>query len=149
MSISKRVKRWEVTVFVLTCYRPKQKLWRDQIKENRSLSPWGWIVPILKIGTPGVHVSTAGESEMCYSLGTSVGDTTRLTVTNIVRFSLYIDLIWKFLMLYFSDNCEESWVSCKRKNITIYNQRGDIREIDNNIFAEVGIEYQRQCEKVL
>ena len=30
-----------------------------------------------KIGTPGVHVSTARESKMCYSLGTSVGDVTR------------------------------------------------------------------------
>ena len=27
----------------------KNKLWRDQIKENRSLSPWGWMVPILKM----------------------------------------------------------------------------------------------------
>ena len=26
--------------------RQKQKLWRNQIKENRSLSPWGWMVPI-------------------------------------------------------------------------------------------------------
>ena len=31
--------------------------------------------------------------------------------------------------------------------MTIYNQRGAIRGIDNNIFTEVGIEYQRQCEK--
>ena len=49
----------------------------------------------------------------------------------------------------FVDNCEESWVSCKRKSITIYNQRGAIRGIDNNIFAEVGIEYERQFEKAL
>ena len=35
--------------------------------------------------------STAIESEMClYSLGSSVGDVTRLNVTNVVRFSLYI-----------------------------------------------------------
>ena len=27
----------------------KQKLWRDQMKENRSLSPWGWMVPIFKM----------------------------------------------------------------------------------------------------
>ena len=27
----------------------KQKLWRDQIKENRSLSLWGWMVQILKM----------------------------------------------------------------------------------------------------
>ena len=33
--------------------------------------------------------------------------------------------------------------------MTIYNQRGAIRGIDNNIFTEVGIEYQRQCEKAL
>ena len=44
----------------------------------------------IKIGTPGVHVSTARESEICYSLGTSVGDVTRLNVANVVRFSLYI-----------------------------------------------------------
>ena len=43
----------------------------------------------IKIGTPGVHVSTARELEMSYSLGTSVGDVTRLNVAN-VRFSLYI-----------------------------------------------------------
>ena len=30
-----------------------------------------------------------GESEMCYSLSTSVGDVTRLNVANVVRFSLY------------------------------------------------------------
>ena len=42
-----------------------------------------------KIGTRGVHVSTARESGMCYSLGTSVGDVTKLNVVNIVRFSLY------------------------------------------------------------
>ena len=39
-----------------------------------------------KIGTQGVHVSTARESEMCYSLGTSVGDVTRLNVANVVDF---------------------------------------------------------------
>ena len=33
--------------------------------------------------------------------------------------------------------------------MTIYNQRGPIRGIDNNIFTGVGIEYQRQREKVL
>ena len=27
----------------------KEKLWRDQIKENRSLSLWGWMVPVLKM----------------------------------------------------------------------------------------------------
>ena len=43
-----------------------------------------------KIGTRGVHVSTARETEMCYSLGTSVGDVTRLNVANVVRLSLYI-----------------------------------------------------------
>ena len=49
----------------------------------------------------------------------------------------------------FVDNCEESRVSCKRKSITIYNQRGGAtRGIDKNLFAEVGIEYQRQCEKI-
>ena len=72
-------------------------------------------------------MSTAGESEMCYSLGTSVGDVTRLNVANVLR----------------------SYSSCKRKSMTIYNQRGAIQGIDNNIFTEVGIEYQRQCEKVL
>ena len=56
------------------------------------------LVVILKIGTPGVHVSTARESDMCYSFGTSVGDVTRLNVANVVRFSLYIWLIWKFLI---------------------------------------------------
>ena len=57
----------------------------------------------------GVHVSTAGESEMCYLLGTSVGDVTRLNVANVVRFSLYIWLIWKFLIVdILVDNCEES-----------------------------------------
>ena len=44
----------------------------------------------IKIGTQRVHVSPAGESEMCYSLGTSDGDVTRLNVANVVRFSLYI-----------------------------------------------------------
>ena len=34
--------------------------------------------------------ATARESEMCYSLGTSVGDVTRVNVANVVRFSLYI-----------------------------------------------------------
>ena len=29
--------------------RQKQKLWRDQMKETRSLSPWRWMVPILKM----------------------------------------------------------------------------------------------------
>ena len=43
----------------------------------------------------------------------------------------------------------KSWVSCKRKRMTIYNQRGPIRGIDNNIFTRVGTEYQRQREKVL
>ena len=41
------------------------------------------IVSTIKIGTPGVHVSTARESA-------SVGDVTRLNVANVVRFSLYI-----------------------------------------------------------
>ena len=45
---------------------------------------------ITKIGTRGVHVSTDRGSKMCYSLGTSVGDVTRLNVANVVRFSLYI-----------------------------------------------------------
>ena len=54
-------------------------------------------------------MSTAGESEMCYLLGTSVGDVTRLNVANVVRFSLYIWLIWKFLIVdILVDNCEES-----------------------------------------
>ena len=44
----------------------------------------------VKIGMPGVHVSTARESEMCYSSGTNVGDVTRLNVANVVLFSLYI-----------------------------------------------------------
>ena len=35
-------------------------------------------------------MSTARESEMCYSLGTSVGDVTRLNAANVVRFSFYI-----------------------------------------------------------
>ena len=62
-----------------------------------------------KIGTPGVHVSTARELEMCYSLGTSVGDVTRLNVAKVVRFSLYIQLIWKFFIVdIFVDNREES-----------------------------------------
>ena len=47
------------------------------------------MVPILQIGTPGVHVSTAGEPEMCCALGTSVGDLTILNVENIVRFSYF------------------------------------------------------------
>ena len=34
-------------------------------------------------------MSTAGESEMCYSLWTSIGDVTRLNVANVVRVSLY------------------------------------------------------------
>ena len=40
-----------------------------------------------------VHVSTARESEMCYSLDTrqcSIGGVTRLDVAIVVRFSLYI-----------------------------------------------------------
>ena len=60
-----------------------------------------WSSHILKIGTRGVHVSTARESEMCYSLGTSVSDVTRLNVENVVRFSLYILLIWKFFIEIF------------------------------------------------
>ena len=40
----------------------------------------------IKIGAPGVHVSIARESEMCYSLG----DVTRLNVANVVRFLLNI-----------------------------------------------------------
>lgn len=40
-----------------------------------------------EIATTGVHVSTARESEMCYWLGTSVCDITRLNVVNLVRFS--------------------------------------------------------------
>ena len=49
------------------------------------------------------------ESEMCCSLGTSVDDVTRLNVANVVRFSLYILLIWKFLIVdIFVDNCVES-----------------------------------------
>ena len=44
----------------------------------------------LKIGTRGVHVSTAEESEIRYSLDTRVGDVTRLNVANVVGFSLYI-----------------------------------------------------------
>ena len=54
---------------------------------------------LVKIDTPGVHVSTARESEMCYSLGASVGDVTRLNVANVVRFSLYVQLIWKFFIV--------------------------------------------------
>ena len=46
-------------------------------------------------------MSTARESEMCYSLGTSVSDVTRLNVENVVRFSLYILLIWKFFIEIF------------------------------------------------
>ena len=49
------------------------------------------------------------ESEMCCSLCTSVDDVTRLNVANVVRFSLYILLIWKFLIVdIFVDNCVES-----------------------------------------
>ena len=44
----------------------------------------------LKIGTREVHVTADGESEMYYSLGTSVRKVTRLNVANVVRFSLYI-----------------------------------------------------------
>ena len=54
----------------------------------------------------------ARESEMCYSLGTSVGDVTRLNVANVVLFSLYIyiaDLeIFYCTVDIFVDNCEES-----------------------------------------
>ena len=38
----------------------------------------------------GVHVFTAREWEMCYSLGKRVGDVTRVNVANVVRFSLYL-----------------------------------------------------------
>ena len=70
-------------------------------------------------------MSIARESEMCYSLGTSVGDVTRLNVANMVRLSLYIYLIWKFFIVdIFVDNCEENRVSCKRKSIAKYNQQG-------------------------
>ena len=46
---------------------------------------------------------------MCYSLGTNIGDVTRLNAANVVRFSLCIWLIWKFFIVdIFVDNCEES-----------------------------------------
>ena len=61
-------------------------------------------------------------------------------------FVVYIADFEIFYCRYLVDNCEESCVSCKSESITIDNQRGGI---DKNIFAEVGIEYQRQCEKVL
>ena len=51
-----------------------------------------------KIGTPGVHVSTAGEWEICYSLGTSVGDVTRL---NVAIFVVYIADLEIFDCRYF------------------------------------------------
>ena len=40
-----------------------------------------------------MHVSNAREWEICYSLGTSVGDVTRMIVANIVRFSLYFVIL--------------------------------------------------------
>ena len=55
----------------------------------------------LKIGTRGVHVSTARESEMCYSLGTSVGDVTRLNVANVARWKFFIvDILLTVLITY-------------------------------------------------
>ena len=41
---------------------------------------------VQKIGMQDVHVSTVGESEMCYSLGTNVGDVTRLNVATLCDF---------------------------------------------------------------
>ena len=46
-----------------------------------------------------MHVSTAAESKMYYSLGTNVGDVTRPNVANVVRFSLYIKLPTYVVML--------------------------------------------------
>ena len=42
-----------------------------------------------KNGLCFVHVSTARESEIGYSLGTSVGDVTRLNVANVVIVVVY------------------------------------------------------------
>ena len=50
MNINNGVKRWEVNAFVHPCWTKTETMKRcDQIKENRSLSPWGWMVPILKM----------------------------------------------------------------------------------------------------
>ena len=50
MNINNWVKG-EKSTLLSALAKQKQKLWRgyDQIKENRSLSPWGWMVPILKM----------------------------------------------------------------------------------------------------
>ena len=45
MNINNGVKRW-----TNPCWTKTETMKRcDQIKENRSLSPWGWMVPILKM----------------------------------------------------------------------------------------------------
>ena len=47
----------------------KQKLW-NEIFKNRSLSPCGWMVPILKIGPRCEHVATAWNINAWVSLVT-------------------------------------------------------------------------------
>ena len=50
MNINNGVKRWEVTAFVRPCWTKTETMkGYDQTKENRSLSPWAWMVPILKL----------------------------------------------------------------------------------------------------
>ena len=90
---------WNQNITEFTRYiKIQHHLYPGSSQKSREESSVKLLVVILKIGTPGVHVSTARESEMCYSFGTSVGDVTRLNVANAVRFSLYIWLIWKFLI---------------------------------------------------
>ena len=58
-----------------------------------------------------MHVSTARESEMCYSLSTSVGDVTRLNVANVncAIFVVYVaDLEILWIVDMFVDKCGES-----------------------------------------
>ena len=105
------------------------------------------LVPSLEkqMGTPGVHVSSARKPEMRYSLCTSVCDVPKLNVANVVRFSLYIFLDI-FYCRYFFDNCEKVELVVKRRALPYITNEGPS---DKNIFTEVGIEYQRQCEKIL
>ena len=61
-------KQWseKVRSHVLSAHAgQKQKLWRDQIKENRSLSPWGWMVPILKMRRFSCLLRLSFRTEMC------------------------------------------------------------------------------------
>ena len=92
------------------------------------------------------------ESEMCCSLGTSVDDVTRLNVANVVRFSLYILLIRKFLVvdIFCWQMTIVSKVELVVKGRAIYiTNEGPSGGIDKKIFVEVGIEYQRQWDCII